>query len=258
MSSTPEQPTVVEVECAPDRARVTMSAGAGAVLVPRLLGRTATSASIALVAGGALLLPGDRLDVRIAIGAACTVEIVEVGGTVAYGDPDTESMRRVPPSFWDVDVTLAAGARLAWMGREVVVAEGADLTRRLRLTAAAGATALLRETTVLGRSGERGGRARVTSTVDYADEPLLAEDTDFAGRRPVPGILGDARVLDSLLLVGRRPDPPVEDPALPGYLALEGPGALARHLGDHLHTSELGRLWTQWRTELLSPNGTAT
>lgn len=235
-------PTIVEVERAPGRARVTMAAGAGTVLVPRLIERTGDTAHLALVAGGAMLLGGDHLDVRIVVGTGCLLEITEVGGTVAYGGG--EPGRPAEPCSWTVTVDLAADAALSWQGRETVVADGADLTRTLTLTLAAGACALLRETTVLGRSGERGGRVRLRTAVTHDEVPLLVEDTDIAGDAPVPGIVGDARIVDTVLLAGRRPA------ALAGAMALDGPGALARHLGADLHDSPLGAVWDAWRTEL--------
>lgn len=219
------------------RARVTMSSCAGTALVPRLIGRTERSAQVALVAGGAMLLGGDRLDVRLAVGAGCTLELTEVGGTVAY---DSDGVA----SSWTVDADLGPGATLVWMGLETVVASGADLTRTLRLRLGPGACALIRETTVLGRSGEHGGRARLVSDVRYDGVPLLVEDFDVRGDHPVPGICDGARVVDTVLLAGRRP----ADAA--GSMALDGPGALARFLGDQTHRSPMPGVWSRWAAEL--------
>ena len=231
------QTTVVDVAAAPGRARVGMSAGAGTVLVPRLLDRTAASARVALVAGGAMLLGGDHLGVSVTVGDGCALELIEVGGTVAYSSGGRESS-------WVVDVTLGAGATLLWHGRELVVADDADCVRRLTLALADGARALIRETTVLGRSGERGGRVRLVTDVSYRGEPLLAESVDWHGAYPVPGICGDHRVLDTVLLAGLAP----ADPA--GGMTLDGPGALARHLGGDTHRSPMPRVWDTWRAEL--------
>ncbi|WP_454165073.1 urease accessory protein UreD [Gordonia iterans] len=227
------------------RARVTMSSGAGTVLVPRLIGRTAFSAQVALVSGGAMLLGGDRLDVRISVGAGCTLELTEVGGTVAY-DADGA------PSFWTVDAELGPGASLVWSGLETVVSGGADLTRSLRLRLAAEACALIRETTVLGRSGERGGRARLVSDVAYDGVPLLVEDFDVRGDHPVPGVCDDNRVVDTVLMAGRRP----ADPG--GALALDGPGALARYLGHETHRSPMPLVWSRWCAEILGRRSEGT
>ena len=54
------------------RAGVVMSSGAGTVLVPRLLDRTRDTARIALVPGGAMVLGGDHLSVRVEVGGVST------------------------------------------------------------------------------------------------------------------------------------------------------------------------------------------
>ena len=229
--------TVVAVECGEPRARVTMSAGAGTVLVPRLIGRTEDSAEVALVAGGALLLGGDRLDVAIRVGEGCTLELTEVGGTVAYAADDVES-------WWTVDVELARDSTLLWQGRELVVADGAVTRRRLSVSMAEGARALIRETTVLGRSGECGGTIDLVTTVVRDGFPVLVEELSARGDRPVPGVLGEHRVIDSVLLAGARPAEPGD------ALELAEPGALARWLGTELHHSPLEATWSAWSADL--------
>jgi urease accessory protein len=161
---------------------------------------------------------------------------------VAYGGPDPA--RPGPASAWDVEIELGAAACLGWKGREVIVADGADLHRRTRLAAEAGAVAVLRETTVLGRTGELGGRVRQATSMTVGDEPVLVEETVFSGHHPVPGVLGAERVLDSVTMVGRRPVDPT------GAMELEAPGALARFLGTQLHRSPLDTLYDRWRDEL--------
>ena len=61
--------TTVGVRAGDPRAGVVMSSGAGTVLVPRLLDRTRDTARIALVPGGAMVLGGDHLSVRVEVGA---------------------------------------------------------------------------------------------------------------------------------------------------------------------------------------------
>ena len=63
--------TTVGVRAGDPRAGVVMSSGAGTVLVPRLLDRTRDTARIALVPGGAMVLGGDHLSVRVEVGAGC-------------------------------------------------------------------------------------------------------------------------------------------------------------------------------------------
>lgn len=231
--------TAVVVRADDERARTTLTAGAGAVLLPRLISRGPRRAQVALVAGGALLLGGDRLAVEIDVGDDCLLELTEISGTVAYeaGAAGESSLR--------VDIRLGARATLLWMGLELVVADGAVTRRSLRLRMDDDAVALIRETTVLGRSGERGGAITTTSEVTAGDIPVLVESLELRGDRPVPGVVDHHRVIDTVLLAGRRPARSF------GALDLEQPGALARYLGDATHDSPLPEVWNTWRDELL-------
>lgn len=65
---------------------------------------------------------------------------------------------------------------------------------------------------------------------------MLTEQVHVAGQSPVPGVVGDHRVLDSLLCLGPQDPPPT-----PGAtrLDLERGGVLLRWLGDQTHRSPL-------------------
>ncbi|HWT34275.1 MAG TPA: urease accessory protein UreD, partial [Microbacterium sp.] len=119
----------------------------GSGIVPWLVARGPASASVAIGTGGALLLGGDavRLEVRVASG--CSLAIEDVGGTVAY---DGEGRG----ASWTVDVVLGDGARLVWRALPFVVADGAEVSRSMTLALGTRASAAVRETLVLGRSGE--------------------------------------------------------------------------------------------------------
>ncbi|WP_353107967.1 urease accessory protein UreD [Gordonia sp. (in: high G+C Gram-positive bacteria)] len=233
----------VGVTAAPGRARVALSAAVGATLVPRLLHRTENSARVALVAGGAMILGGDTISLDIHVGAGCLLELSEVGGTVVYNADGVES-------WWTTRIVLDDGARLVWRGLETVISDGADLHRRTDITMAESARAVIREVTVFGRSGERGGRLLLESAVTSGDTPLLVESLDVRGDRPQPGVLGRHRVMESILLAGirdsRSPDVDASD-----VMDLAGPGALARHLGEHLHESPLDPTWDRWTRTLM-------
>lgn len=226
--------TRIVVEAAPVRARLVLSAGA---VVPRLIERGPRSARIALVAGGALLLGGDRVEIVVTVGDGCELDLEDIGGTVAYGADGAAST-------WEAQITLGAGARLRWAGLPLIVADGADVRRRTRMRLGAGAIALVRECVVLGRSGERGGRARLRTSVADDGGPVLEEALDVDGAHPVPGVLGTHRVVDTVVRVGDRP--PAS--AVPGValLELDAPGAIARYLGAAAHESPLATVWDQW------------
>ncbi|OSM41991.1 hypothetical protein [Nesterenkonia sp. PF2B19] len=99
---------------------------------------------------------------------------------------------------------------------------------------------MLRETLVLGRHGERGGRVRSGLEIHDDGGPVLLEELTVDGERPEPGVLGDRRVADTLLAAGFRP------PSEQGDLRLEAPGALARHLGSATHDSPLDERFQRW------------
>lgn len=223
-------PTRIAVIQGDPRARVDLAVGA---LAPRLISRDAARAHIALAAAGMILLGGDDVHVDVSVGAGCLLEIEDVGGTIAY----RADGRR---SSWTMEVHVAEGATLLWRGLPFVATDGADVERRTTLHLATGATAVIRETLVLGRHGESGGRLASSFVAGDADGPLLVEQLDLDGLAPEPGVLGAHRVLDSVIALGFEP------PTVPGDLVLEHPGAIARHFGAETHTSRLDRVCDEW------------
>ncbi|WP_068160400.1 urease accessory protein UreD [Rhodococcus phenolicus] len=224
----PSTPTTVAVEAARGRARCRLVPGA---FGPRVQGGDARGARVALVATGALLLGGDEVVLDLEVGAGAWLEVVETAGTVAY-----DAAGRA--SSWTVRARLGAGATLVWDGLPFVVADGAEVTRRTELVLDRDARVVLRETLVLGRSGERGGAVRSRTVATCEGRPLLVEDLDLSPQvRALPGVVGSHRVVDSVLALGWRPVSGA-DPGDGAYrFDLDGPGALVRWLGDDLHRS---------------------
>lgn len=222
--------TRVAVTAGSPRARVDLVVGA---LAPRLIDRSENYARVALTAAGMILLGGDRVRIEVQVGPGCTLDLVDVGGTVAYPTQATASQ-------WLIDAHVAEGGVLLWQGLPFVVAEGADVRRRTDIHLGVGATVLLRETLVLGRHGEVGGRVRSEMHVADADGPLLVEHLEVDAHAPEPGVLSDHRVFDSVIAIGASP------PATRGALVLETPGAIARYLGAQTHTSGLDATWKAW------------
>jgi urease accessory protein len=226
-------PTRITVERSDGRARVGLVMGAFA---PRLIDREAATARVALAAAHMLLLDGDDVLIEIEVGDGCTLEIEDIGGTVAY--PGASS--------FEVAATIGVGARLLWRGLPFVVTTGATARRRTSFTLAAGASLLVRETLVLGRHGEVGGAIASGITVTRDGDPALIERLEADGAVPGAGVLGPHRVLDSVIAIGYRP------PSSQGDLLLEEPGAVSRYLGDQAHRSALDAVWTSWRAALVS------
>ena len=211
-------------------------------LSPRTLRTSADGARIALVGTTALLLAGDHVRIGIDVGPGCHLEMVDTAGTVAYDG-------RGGTSSWTVDITVADGASLIWKAEPFVVADGADVVRTTRVGLAATGTALLRETLVLGRSGERGGALWSSTRVAHAGRPLLAEDLDLTDpvRRHRVGLLGSHRIVDTVSLLGRRP-PASATPDVRVF-PLAGEGAVGRHLGREVHRSGVPAVFRTWREQ---------
>ncbi|MBA8794725.1 urease accessory protein [Friedmanniella endophytica] len=189
---------------------------------------------VALIANTALLLGGDEVHLDLHVEAGARLEAFEVAGTVAYHG-------RGRACAWSVTATVEAGGELVLAGEPFVVADGADVVRTLRLDVAAGARVTVRETTVLGRTGELGGRLVSRTAIDHAGVPLLREDQHLVpGLRELPGLLGTHRVVDVLTVVGAAA--PATPPGATAYPLLDDAGALIRWIGDDVASSPLHRL----------------
>lgn len=226
------EPSRIAVRPGEGCVRVELVTGA---LAPRLIERDASSARVALAAAQMLLLDGDAVRIEIEVGAGCTLEIEDIGGTVAY--PGTSS--------WQVEAHIGAGGRLLWHGLPFVVTSEAHARRRTELVLGAAAAVLVRETLVLGRHGERGGAIDSGITATGTGGPFLVERLVADAASPGPGILGTHRVIDSVVAIGYRPQ------TAPGDLVMEREGAVARFLGHDAHASGLDAVWSAWRGALL-------
>ncbi|MCW2713236.1 MAG: hypothetical protein JWN88_283 [Frankiales bacterium] len=212
--------TTLSLRADPVGRRATVRTSAG-VLRPYTLSCDGASARICLVPTGALLLAGDHVQLRVDVGPGAHLELVETAGTVAY------DMRNASPAQacarWDVEIRVAEGGSLRWEALPFIVATGADVRRRTTVQLGAGAALWLRETLVLGRSGEAGGRVR--SRLDVRREvPVLVEDTD--------SVDVGSRVVDSLLVIGFE---------AVGGMRLAAGGTLFRSLPDQTHLSSVDR-----------------
>lgn len=252
LSTGPDRSPTAAVPRAPSAPRVTRvaverPAGFGApvrvrtsdgLLAARLISRDGTRAEVALVAGGAMLLGGDHVVVSVRVDPGCALTLTDVGGTVAY-DGNGSTCR------WDADIRLGPWACLTWAGLPFVVADGADVHRTTTARLGSDARLTLRETVVLGRSGERGGRIALRTDVTDDVGPVLVEELTAVGDRPVPGVLGGHAVIDTLTDVHGSPEggpertaqTPDRDGAV--VLRLERGGTLTRWLGPATHLSPL-------------------
>lgn len=236
--------TTVAVERRGDRLVTDLRRGA---LSPYLVADDRRTARVALVGTQALLLGGDHVGIRVRVGAGAALEVVETSGTVAYDG-------RGSGASWEVEIVVEAGGALVWDGLPFVVSTGADVDRSTSVLLGADAAVCLRETLVLGRSGERGGRLLTGMRVDGPEGPVLVEELLLDGARPEAGVVGTHRVVESVLMLGRRPLRRPAPTAQHGtvVLDLDAPGSLARRLGARAHEVALGDLTQAWCREVLS------
>lgn len=205
------------------------------VIRPMVLGADARGAHVSLVPDGALLLAGDAVRVDIRVGPGARLDLVEPGGTVAYAMAGASAS-------WSVDITLAPAAALTWAGEPFVVADGACVDRRMSIRIGWGATLAIRESIVLGRQGERAGRLR--QRVEVSDEsgvPVLLECLDV-GPDSSRLLLGDGRVIGTVLQVGRRLRPTASRPNWT-WFDLEANGTLARAVAAEAHELGMEHVW---------------
>lgn len=227
------------------RPRLDLATG---LLAPRVVRVTGSRVEVALVATTATLLGGDEVRLDVQVGTGTRLDLRDVAGTVAYHG-------RGRPCSVDVRLRVAEGATLTWAGEPLVVSGGADVTRTLDVDVAAGGRLLLRDTVALGRSGEEGGDLRCTTTASVDGLPAVVEELRLASSaRSRPGVLGGARVVDTVTALGWRP---MATPAVPGaeVYTLEQGGVVARLLAGEAHESGLRTLWDRWRAQLEAGGG---
>lgn len=227
------------IEIAPDRCDLSH----GLLQARRLRPSADGVLRVALVAGQALLLAGDHVEVEVAVTGPICLQVVEPAGTVAYD-------MRGGSARWEVAVTLRRGAHLVWDSEPFVVASGSEVWRTTSLDVGAGCTARLRETVVLGRHRELGGTLRTSTRAELDGSPALVEQLVLGPSSQAGWAgLGGHRVFDSLTMLGARL---AHDEHT---LQLEAPGSVARWLGTATHLSPLGR--TAVVDSLESPAGEA-
>ena len=214
--------------------RCSTDAATGAPVVrPVLLHSGASSASLCLVPEGALLLAGDSIRLEVDVGPGCAVEIREPAGSVAYD-------MRGASARWDVHLRIGAGASLVWHGEPFVVAQGARVLRTLTGSLGSGARLMLRETLVLGRTGETAGGVQTHTHLADGTRPVLVEHLTLGSGGQFPAALGSHRVLDSVISL--RPRPVAIESAAPRY-NLESGGSLWRVLAGDTHRTGLDAVW---------------
>lgn len=173
-------------------------------------------ARVTLVGAMSGPLGGDRLalDVRVDDGARLRVD--SAAATLALPGRDGGA------AHYDVRLTVGEHGRLRWLPEPLISASRSVLRYTVHVELAPTARLLMRDISVLGRSGEEPGRLTTRLTVHRDGRPLLDQQLDTG--TGAPGwdggtVLGGHRAAGQLLVV----DPDLTDaPPEPRVL---GPGA---------------------------------
>jgi urease accessory protein len=204
-------------------------------LAPRVLSHGPITRA-ALVPTQAGPLAGDHDRVRLHVGPGATLVLVPIAATVALPGAARSTL--------ELDATVEAGGRLVLDEPPLIVAEGADVVRTIRLTLGPGAVAAVRDLVVLGRAGEGPGRLDSSLRVTLDGRPLLhdALRVEPAAHDAHVALAPGHRVIGTVCVLGA--------PAGDAGHALAGPGALWRATGPEAPSVEaaLAPPWAQLRS----------
>ncbi|GLW08610.1 urease accessory protein UreD [Microtetraspora sp. NBRC 13810] len=178
-----------------------------------------------LVATAAGPLGGDRLRLDVRVGPGARLEVASVASTLVLPGRGESVMV--------VEAHVEAGGRLVFTPEPTVLAAGCRHRMVVRLTLAAGASAVWREEIVFGRYGEAPGRCHSRFDAVHDGRPLLRQE--FVVGDPAvdgsPAVYGDARCVGSVLFAGDEPRPlAAEVGEGRAVLPLAGPGTLVSAL----------------------------
>ena len=170
-------------------------------LFPRRDGPT-LDAVLVNTAGG--LTGGDAFSIAARAGAGSALTLTTQAAERAYAAQSGETARIV------TRLDVASGARMTWLPQETILFEGCALKRRLTVTLAPDATALVVEPLVFGRRamGEELRAARLDDRIEIRRDgkPLYLDamrlSGDIAAQLDRPHVAAGARALVSLVHVG--------------------------------------------------------
>jgi urease accessory protein len=165
---------------------------------PPLVLRRSAADTVRLVSVGGGPVAGDRLCLRLRVEQGARLTVHQTAATVLLPAPVPSG-----PSTLDVEVEVADGGSLCWVGEPTVATHGCDHLGTIRVRLHGDARLDWREEIVGGRFGEPSGVVRSDLDVRRDGRPLLRSSTSVGdGRWSSPGAGGGARVLGARLLVG--------------------------------------------------------
>lgn len=229
------------------------------VLFPQPAAQDIPVAVISSTAGG--LVGGDRLDIRLDLGAACAAMATVQAAEKVYRSSG-------PDSHINVELKAESGSWLEWLPQETILFEQARLRRKTRVNMAADARLLAGEMLVLGRlaGGEKfsegllrdAWEVRVDGRLIWADALLLEQNiaqvldspAGFAGQRACATAIYVGPDTEEHLAMARELMGAPEDLNV-GVTCMDGL-LLMRWLGSDplLLRQHFGRFWAGFRQQV--------
>lgn len=202
---------VIRTEVGGDGRTRVVELTASAPFAAKIVGDT-----VHLIGAAAAPLDGDRIvfDLDLAAGTCLTVR--SVAATMAW--PGREG---APPSTMEIRARVGDHAVLRWLPEPIVPVRGCRHELRTSVELARTARLVWREEFVLGRAGEPPGTLDAHTRVERAGQAVLHQhlsiDGTPAAKHRAASLLGDARAVGSLLVVG---------PGVPEHCATVSEGGL--------------------------------
>lgn len=180
-----------------------------------------TPRGVILVGTAASPVGGDDVRIEVATAASGDLSVQSNAASVAYAGGS---------SRWSVHGVAGPRSRLSWRPEPLIVTAGANHDQRTIVECAPDAVVEWAEVVLLGRHGEGPGDARLRLDVDVGGDPLLRHELRL-GPTAVgwdgPAVVGDARAVASVVVVGPELAPPARVTGEHwAWLELEGPGWL--------------------------------
>ncbi len=213
---------------------------------PRILDQRSGWGRVALVQSRASLICGDAVTLSVEVGPGAALELVELGALLAH------DVRAGPAARLSVELSLAAQARLVWLGLPLVLTTGCAVDVGCVAELAHGARLLRGESIVLGRAGQTDcGVLRSHTRLTLAGAPLLDETLSTADPLTLRSavVAAGSTMIAALTLAGTRdPDPPA------GAMQAQSAATVWRDAGATVAvTTTAGRLASRWGSQLGLP-----
>jgi urease accessory protein len=191
-------------------------------LAPRLTRGTGNEARVTLVGAMSAPLGGDRLALDVRVGPGARLRMDSSAATLALPGRCGEA------AHYDVRLTVGEHGELRWLPEPLISAARSVLRMTVHVELAPTARLLLRDISVLGRSGEEPGRLTTRLTVRRGGRPLLDQQLDTGPGTPgwdSGAVLGGHRAAGQLLVVDPDLDPDLDGTAPEPEPRVLGPGA---------------------------------